>query len=789
MATVAPATQELPAAAPAAEAPGAGGVAFNFPFAPPPIPEEHFREQVVPTARRGSLWDSRRGSLWDMAKDAGKATLNGVTKVADTVGTTITATKSGKTTADSFYPTSLDLECAKAARILRTFTMDAVELNEQASRDPKKQKQMIIKKIPPQAIENCQGLAIFTIMRTGFLMSGAGGSGIVVARLPDGTWSGPSGILLHTLGFGIVSGADVYDVVLLLRTTKAVHMFTKPRVSLGGEMSISSGPGPNSSILETGAELSPIWSYVKSNGVFGGIQLDGNIVIERNDENERAYGQRIQAIEILEGDVDPPYWADGLHQTILAAEGKDYDAMLIPQGISPSSSLPLPEPVVQTRRLPQEDLDDEDLAARKEMEEAMRSFGIEDVSINNMNRAEDPHLIRGPASSNGGSPHDGGEDTPPLSSSSSPGLPSSSSAGSRNSSVVYPLSLDGNGDSTTTTTGPSVASTPQALSLYGIPPKAPSPAPPALPPRKVAVVSSFNGEGVDPRSRHVVQVKASDDSLTKTNVLSKDFESPPPTEGGEGMSRQPSATEKADEVMVAKDEEMKPITVVSRKSLTTEPEEELTPRVGQESTEAESIDIDSVLDSLLSHDTPTPGKTEEGESEVKKDHEELLAPTEERVAHTPSPEPIVAEEVRRPSTSSIKASQDPDLVAAPPKAANFGAFDSRVAGLFGGGKRPSLTPSTGGGSRRGSADADKAGEPQQEEEVEEAMSPALEDPLSPEADDFDSPRWGFASGGEPATPSEAETDSFEDAQDDQDGEEETVTEAEVVIEEGKKAEE
>lgn len=74
-------------------------------------------------------------------------------------------------------------------------------------------------------------------------------------------WSGPSGILLHTLGFGLSAGADVrpplslsrraradptdaqvYDVVLILRTSKAVNSFTHPRISLGGEMTISAGP-------------------------------------------------------------------------------------------------------------------------------------------------------------------------------------------------------------------------------------------------------------------------------------------------------------------------------------------------------------------------------------------------------------------------------------------------------------------------------------------------------------------------------------------------------------------
>ena len=47
------------------------------------------------------------------------------------------------------------------------------------------------------------------VCSTGFGVSGASGSGVVVARLPDGSWSPPSGLLVHTIGFGWLIGLDV----------------------------------------------------------------------------------------------------------------------------------------------------------------------------------------------------------------------------------------------------------------------------------------------------------------------------------------------------------------------------------------------------------------------------------------------------------------------------------------------------------------------------------------------------------------------------------------------------
>lgn len=67
--------------------------------------------------------------------------------------------------------------------------------------------------IPPAAVAEAQGLAVFTTLRGGFQLAGAAGSGLVVARLPDGTWSPPSAFAVTALGAGFVAGLDVRDCV------------------------------------------------------------------------------------------------------------------------------------------------------------------------------------------------------------------------------------------------------------------------------------------------------------------------------------------------------------------------------------------------------------------------------------------------------------------------------------------------------------------------------------------------------------------------------------------------
>lgn len=207
------------------------------------------------------------------------------------------------------------------------------------SQEGPKQKQKVIQKIPEKVIQNAKGLAIFTTMRTGLWISGAGGSGILVAKKADGTWSPPSGILLHTAGLGFLVGVDIYDCVVVINTEKALEAFTKVRCTLGSEISVSAGPVGAGGVLETELHKrqAPIYTYLKSRGFYAGVQIDGTIVIERFDENERFYGEKLSVKDVLAGKVrHPPYEIKRLMETIKAAQGdSDFDPGMIPTEAPP----------------------------------------------------------------------------------------------------------------------------------------------------------------------------------------------------------------------------------------------------------------------------------------------------------------------------------------------------------------------------------------------------------------------------------------------------------------------
>ena len=182
-------------------------------------------------------------------------------------------------------------------------------------------------------IHNCRGLAIFTVMRTGLHWSGAGGSGIIVSRLPNGTWSPPSGILIHTLGWGFVAGADIYDCVCVINNEHGMEGFTRVRCTLGAEVSAAVGPLGGGSQLESELRKpSPVWTYTKGKGLYVGVQIDGTVIVERSSENERFYGvEGVKNKQTLAGEVQAPQGSMvQLWETLQAAEGERYDEGKIP---------------------------------------------------------------------------------------------------------------------------------------------------------------------------------------------------------------------------------------------------------------------------------------------------------------------------------------------------------------------------------------------------------------------------------------------------------------------------
>ncbi|KAF7732514.1 hypothetical protein EC973_003260 [Apophysomyces ossiformis] len=235
-------------------------------------------------------------------------------------------------------PGTLAEECAKAARILEQFILkEEIENGFDTI-------------IPVSVIKEAKGLAIFTVVKAGFLWSVRAGSGIVVARLPNGKWSPPSMIATGGVGIGPQVGADITDVVLILNSEEAVAAFSKGgNITLGGSIAVSAGPiGAGGEAAVTGdvtkGKIAPTFSYSKSKGIFAGNQvelldtikasnqrvwmnlgmsIEGTALVELSKTNTSFYGAPIKAEQLLKGTLESPPEAKVLYDMIERAENRD----------------------------------------------------------------------------------------------------------------------------------------------------------------------------------------------------------------------------------------------------------------------------------------------------------------------------------------------------------------------------------------------------------------------------------------------------------------------------------
>ncbi|KZT23795.1 DUF500-domain-containing protein [Neolentinus lepideus HHB14362 ss-1] len=209
-------------------------------------------------------------------------------------------------------PQPLPKECDKAAKTFKSFVdsgnngLDGV--------------------IPRSVLENAKGFAILTIFKAGFLFSARAGSGIVIARLDDGTWSAPSAIGTAGVGVGGQAGAEVTDFLIVLNTRSAIRSFMSAgSLTLGGNMSIAVGPlgrnGEASGSLSTGGKMSAMYSYSKTKGLFGGVSIEGSVMVERQDANTLAYRSQVSVKQLLSGAIPPPEWAQPLIRTLELCTG------------------------------------------------------------------------------------------------------------------------------------------------------------------------------------------------------------------------------------------------------------------------------------------------------------------------------------------------------------------------------------------------------------------------------------------------------------------------------------
>ncbi|KAI5054942.1 hypothetical protein GOP47_0030087 [Adiantum capillus-veneris] len=176
-------------------------------------------------------------------------------------------------------------------------------------------------RIPEAVLRGAKGLAILTVVKVGMILTYKVGTGLLVARRKDGSWSPPAAIMSCGLGWGLQAGGEIVDFIIVLRSTKAVRAFSgRVHVSVGAGISASVGPlgrlaEADVRVGERGATA--CYTYSCSQGAFAGVSFEGNVVTSRTEMNTRFYGDMYVTPEyILFGAIPSPKAAAPLYSAL-----------------------------------------------------------------------------------------------------------------------------------------------------------------------------------------------------------------------------------------------------------------------------------------------------------------------------------------------------------------------------------------------------------------------------------------------------------------------------------------
>ena len=175
-----------------------------------------------------------------------------------------------------------------------------------------------------EMLEAVEGLLFMTVGKVAFIGGVRVGTGLVLAKLPDGTWSAPCAVGNFGVTFGACVGAEVTDMVTGI-DRETMEKFANESVSnvmVGGEASVALGLLGRSATGEaylaaSGSQNSEAYmSYSHSRGGYAGVTVDAAYVSVRKDVNEKFYGYKVGARDILGGRVDRPRAAEPLYAAL-----------------------------------------------------------------------------------------------------------------------------------------------------------------------------------------------------------------------------------------------------------------------------------------------------------------------------------------------------------------------------------------------------------------------------------------------------------------------------------------
>ncbi len=163
------------------------------------------------------------------------------------------------------------------------------------------------KGIPLDVAAKARCVAVIPGLKKGAFIVGADyGQGVATCRTARG-WSAPVFIQLTGGSFGFQAGGQSTDLVLVGVTANSMDLLLHDKLKLGGDAAATAGPvGRNTQASTTELANAGFLTYSRSQGLFAGVDLTGDVVNQNGGDTNTYYGKDIPYKTILSGAVAVP---------------------------------------------------------------------------------------------------------------------------------------------------------------------------------------------------------------------------------------------------------------------------------------------------------------------------------------------------------------------------------------------------------------------------------------------------------------------------------------------------
>ena len=189
----------------------------------------------------------------------------------------------------------------------------AFAANDEREEDRVKDSGLVLKEIlgipddiPRDLLDKAECLVILPSVKKGaFGIGGSYGRGVMICRSGEhykGKWGAPALYALEGVSIGFQLGGQATDFVLLVMNPKGANSLLYSKVKLGADASAAAGPKGRTAEGATDIVMSAeILSYSRNKGLFAGVSLEGSTLRSDGSANEKLYGRKLTAKEIIRG--------------------------------------------------------------------------------------------------------------------------------------------------------------------------------------------------------------------------------------------------------------------------------------------------------------------------------------------------------------------------------------------------------------------------------------------------------------------------------------------------------